>query len=64
MNTVQNEFGKGVVPVNNLSIRKVKGGSTVYELQLNDQYFQISETQIEAIESILRLPDNVGLSLG
>ena len=64
MNTVQNEFGKDVVPVNNLSIRKVKGSSTVYELQLNDQYFQISETQIEAIESILRLPDNVALAVG
>lgn len=64
MKAVQNEFGKDVVPVNNLHIRKVKGGSTVYELQLNDQYFQISEVQIEAIESILRLPDNVGLSLG
>lgn len=64
MNTVTNEFGKDVTPVNNLAIRKVKGGSTVYELQLNDQYFQISEVQIEAIESILHLPDNVGLSLG
>lgn len=61
---VTNEFGKEVVPVNNVSIRRVQGGHTVYELQLNDQYFQISETQIEAIESILRLPEGVGLSLG
>lgn len=61
---VKNEFGKDVKPVNNIHIRKVKDSMTLYELQLNGEYYQISEDQIRAIESILSLPDNIGLAMG
>ena len=59
------EIGKQpVYPVNNLHIKKVNRSMTLYELQLNGEYYQISEDQIEAIESILRLPEGVGLAVG
>lgn len=57
-----NKFDKPVYKVNNLAIRKNAQG--YYELQLNDQYFQLTEQQVEAIDSITRLPDNIGLSMG
>lgn len=59
-----NEFNKPVYAVNNLHIKKVENGYDKYELQLNGEYYELSEKQIEAIESVLRLPENVGLSMG
>ncbi len=59
-----NLFEKPVYNVNNLSIKKVPNSIALYELQLNGEYYQISEEQIEAIESILRMPNGVGMSMG
>lgn len=59
-----NEFKKPVFSVNNLAIKKVKGSMSLYELQLNGEYYQISEDQIKVIDGIIYMPDNVGVTLG
>lgn len=59
-----NEFKKPVYNVNNAGIHKVKGSVTLYELQLNDQYFQISAEMLETLEAVTRMPDSVGLLIG
>lgn len=59
-----NSFGKPVYSVNNAHIRKVENSVTLYELQLNDQYFLISGEMLETLEGITRLPYGVGISIG
>lgn len=59
-----NSFGAPVYNVNHASIKKVQNGHTLYELQLNGHYFQISEDVLETLESITRMPDDVGVSIG
>lgn len=59
----KNEFDKPVYEVNNLHIKRVDKLIT-YELQLNDQYFELTEEQIQAIKAIAELPHNIGISVG
>ena len=63
-----NEFEKPVYKVNNLHMKTHSGnnqfGEKTYELQLNDQYFVITEHQLEALDTITRLPDNISISMG
>ena len=59
-----NEFDKPVFAVNNAHIRKVNDSQTLYELQLNDQYFQISNDMLQTLASATELPGNIGLSIG
>ena len=59
-----NSFDKPVYSVNNAHIKKVNNSGTLYELQLNDQYYQISAEMLESLEAITRMPDNIGLSIG
>lgn len=60
----KNEFGKPVYNVNNAGIKKVEGGVTLYEIQLNDQYFQISEDMLRTFADMTYMDDNVTLSIG
>lgn len=60
----EKESSKKVEIVNNLSIKAVQNSYGMYELQLNDQYFQVSEDQIEMIDSITSLPSGTALSAG
>jgi len=61
-----NQFDKPVYKVNNLHMKTYgeTGGEKYYELQLNDQYFLITEHQLEALDAITRLPDNISISMG
>jgi hypothetical protein len=59
-----NEFKKPVYAVNNLHIKKVDNSQTLYELQLNGEYYQIDEKQMEVISQIRYLDGNVGISMG
>lgn len=59
-----NEYDKPVYTVNNLCVKKIVNGYNMYELQINDQYFEISYAQMEIIETALRLPESVSISIG
>lgn len=59
-----NEFDKPVYAVTHLHVKKPTNSDGMYELQLNDQYFYISERQLEAIDAATRLPDNISISMG
>ena len=59
-----NSFKKPVYSVTHLHVKKITNGYDQYEVQINDQYFQMSEKQLEALESVTRLPEGVGLSMG
>ena len=59
-----NDFDQPVFNVNNAGLRKVEGSVTLYELQLNSQYFQISDEMLQTLADVTKLPDNVGISIG
>lgn len=59
-----NELSKPVYSVNSASITKVDNSMQLYELQLNDQYFQISADMLDTLQSVTRMPDNVSVSIG
>ena len=67
----KNQFDKPVYNVNHLHMKKRnrQAGDPAYlgsgyELQLNDQYFLITEQQLQVIEAIVKLPDNISISMG
>lgn len=67
----KNEFDKPVFAVNNAHIKKLADGARntpygkqYYELQLNMEYFIISEDMLETISTITRAPEGVSISIG
>lgn len=66
-----NEFDKPVMMVNNAHIKprsdntnQTVYGKKYYELQLNNQYFLISEDTLESLAAITRAANNIGISIG
>lgn len=57
-----NEFDKPVYKVNNAGVRKNKNG--LYELQLNNEYFEITEDMLRTLADVTYMSDNVGISIG
>jgi hypothetical protein len=57
-----NQYDKPVYAVNNAHIHKNKRG--FYEVQLNDQYFEITEEMLKALVGATAMPDTMGLSIG
>lgn len=59
-----NSFDSPVYTVNHASIKRADGFGGEYELQLNGLYFKITRDTLETLESIVRMPDDVGISIG
>ncbi len=61
-----NDFDKPVYRVNNLHVklRSNNQGTRTWELQLNDQYFLIDASMLDAINSISRMSDDIAVSVG
>ena len=59
-----NSFDKPVFNVTHAHIKKVANSMSLYELQINDNYYQITEEMLEAISRITYMDGNVGISIG
>jgi hypothetical protein len=57
------EFDKNATSVNNVHIYYDKSRNK-YVLQLNMEYFLLTEQEVEGISSILNVPKGMGLSIG
>lgn len=59
-----NDYEKPVYNVQNAHIKKVDKSMSLYELQINDNYYQISEEVLDAISQIRFMDGNIGISIG
>lgn len=59
-----NEFDKPVFNVYNVHIKKVANSQTLYEVQFNDQYFQVTREVLRTLYDVTMMEGDIALSIG